>query len=155
MMTFASFPSHVSALSTLQIALEDASRALSEALEKETARALSTGMKPAATLGVNCLTSSGEHLPQPQKSHCSPIGDEDLEDPIMAGFLESQRAPPELDFDDWARVIAANLRVHHQHEACRTGTAPLSTNMHQSFHRQLVDSEVKMLVLAFRNELSK
>ena len=97
-------------MSTLKIALQDASHALLEAVEKEQVRdASSTGMN--AT-----LPALPELRQQQQQQHCSTNGShngkDSEEDPIMAAFLEAQnRSLPSLNFEDWARLIVVSSKI--------------------------------------------
>ena len=102
-------------MSALKIALQDASHALLEAVEKKKVGddMLNTGMNPTATLPVlrhddsesNSRVESPPQQPKHQQQHhWSRSNDgKNSEDPIMAAFLEVQR-PPALNFDDWGPI---------------------------------------------------
>lgn len=110
-------------MSTINIALQDASHALLEAVEKERVRdALHAGTSTLPVQHnhvVDSTLNSNEELHQPpsqqrQKQHqkqstnnssASNGKDSEEEDPIMAAFLEAQHRSSVLNFDDWARLI--------------------------------------------------
>ena len=112
--------------STLRIALDDASHALLEAVEKE------SGVGPPSTVGM-----------KPEQPSAVGVADDTLEDPMIAAFLQAQErcaAPPSLDdFKDWARLVVAiksrskqqqqqqQQQPHCDEDTDRKGVPPMST----------------------------
>lgn len=111
-------------MSTLNIALQDASQTLLEAVEKAKVRdASSTRMNATSTTTLpdvvvvvdHAELNSREELTSPSqqqkqqhrsRSSCNGKDSDEEEDPIMAAFLEAQnRSAPSLNFDGWARLI--------------------------------------------------